>query len=175
MLGAGGDGGGVLGSCDARGGARAGAIDVCRRRHVRPAAAFKPSHTPSAHPPGAPSAHPPAGGRQRVFARGLARATVGHLTPPPAAPRREGAAQETGNAVWDPLGLADLGSPATLAWFRAAELKHCRVAMAAFTGWLVATGNQLAVQNGHEGLHFPGYISPFQTGTTFADIAATSL
>ena len=85
---------------------------------------------------------------------------------------REGAAQETGNVVWDPLGLADLGSPATLAWFRAAELKHCRVAMTAFLGWLVATGNQLAIKNGHEGFHFPGYCSPFQTGTTFADIAA---
>merc|ERR1712185_651838 len=84
-----------------------------------------------------------------------------------AADGMEGAAQETGNAVWDPLGLADLGSPATLAWFRAAELKHGRVAMAAFTGWLVGTGNQLAIKNGHEGMHFPGYISPFQTGTTF--------
>ena len=68
--------------------------------------------------------------------------------------------------------MADLGSPATLAWFRHAELKHGRVAMAAFTGWLVATGNQLAIKNGHEGFHFPGYCSPFQTGTTFADIAA---
>merc|ERR1719182_1218285 len=76
-----------------------------------------------------------------------------------AADGMEGAAQETGNVVWDPLQLADLGSPATLAWFRAAELKHCRVAMAAFTGWLVATGNQLAIKNGHEPIHFPGYIS----------------
>merc|ERR1719171_2079704 len=89
-----------------------------------------------------------------------------------AADGMEGAAQETGNVVWAPLGLADLGSPATLAWFRHAELKHGRVAMAAFTGWLVATGNQLAIKNGHEGFHFPGYCSPFQTGTTFADIAA---
>jgi len=97
------------------------------------------------------------------------RAAAPHMS---AADGMEGAAQETGNVVWDPLQLADLGSPATLAWFRAAELKHCRVAMAAFTGWLVATGNQLAIKNGHEGFHFPGYISPFQTGTTFADIAA---
>jgi len=89
-----------------------------------------------------------------------------------AADGMEGAAQETGNVVWDPLGLADLGSPATLAWFRHAELKHCRVAMAAFTGWLVASGNQLSIKNGGEGLHFPGYCSPWQTGTTFADIAA---
>lgn len=91
---------------------------------------------------------------------------------PRTAYRREGAAHETGFKVWDPLGLADLGSPATLAWMRHAELKHGRVCMAAFTGWLVATGNQLAVQNGMEGVHFPGAISPYQTGTTFADIAA---
>jgi len=84
----------------------------------------------------------------------------------------EGKSQETGMEVWDPLELASLGSPATLAWFRHAELKHCRVAMAAFVGWLVATGNQLAIKNGHDGVHFPGYCSPFQTGTTFADIAA---
>jgi len=37
---------------------------------------------------------------------------------------REGAAHETGFVVWDPVGFADLGSPATLAWFRHAELKH---------------------------------------------------
>ena len=36
----------------------------------------------------------------------------------------EGAGHETGFVTWDPLGLADLGSPATLAWFRHAELKH---------------------------------------------------
>lgn len=29
---------------------------------------------------------------------------------------------------FDPLGLATLGSDSTLAWFRAAELKHSRVA-----------------------------------------------
>lgn len=40
---------------------------------------------------------------------------------------REGAAHENGFTTWDPLGLADLGSPATLAFFRHAELKHCRV------------------------------------------------
>ena len=80
-----------------------------------------------------------------------------------AADGMEGAAHETGFTTWDPLGLADLGSPATLAFFRHAELKHCRVAMAAFTGWLVASGNQLAIKNGHEPLHFPGYISPFHS------------
>ena len=44
--------------------------------------------------------------------------------------------------------------------------------MAAFVGWLVATGNQVAIANGHDGIHFPGYCSQWQTGTTFADIAA---
>jgi len=88
-----------------------------------------------------------------------------------AADGMEGAAHETGFTTWDPLGLADLGSPATLAWMRHAELKHGRVAMAAFTGWLVAAGNQLAIKNGHDGLHFPGYCS-FSEQVSFADIAA---
>merc|ERR1719183_2948540 len=78
-----------------------------------------------------------------------------------AADGMEGAAHETGFKTWDPLGLADLGSPATLAWFRHAELKHGRVAMAAFVGWLVSVS----------GVHFPGAISPFQTGTTFEEIS----
>jgi len=89
-----------------------------------------------------------------------------------AADGMEGVSHETGMKVWDPLELADLGSPATLAWMRHAELKHGRVAMAAFLGWLVASGNQLSIANGGEGIHFPGYCSAWQTGTTFADIAA---
>jgi len=77
-----------------------------------------------------------------------------------AADGMEGAAHETGFTTWDPLGLADLGSPATLAFFRHAELKHCRVAMAAFTGWLVAVS----------GVHFPGLCS-FSEGISFEDIS----
>mmetsp|Transcript_33914 Transcript_33914/g.60336 ORF Transcript_33914/g.60336 Transcript_33914/m.60336 type:complete len:254 (-) Transcript_33914:128-889(-) len=73
----------------------------------------------------------------------------------------EGAAQETNNKVWDPLGLADLGSPATLAWFRHAELKHGRVAMAAFVGWLVAAS----------GMHFPGQLSFNQVPISFEEIS----
>jgi len=37
--------------------------------------------------------------------------------------------------VWDPLGLSSLGSEKTLKWFRASEVKHCRVAMLATCGW----------------------------------------
>jgi hypothetical protein len=37
--------------------------------------------------------------------------------------------------IWDPLKLSELGSDETLAWFRHAEVKHGRVAMAAFVGW----------------------------------------
>jgi hypothetical protein len=51
--------------------------------------------------------------------------------------------------TFDPLGLADLGSDSTLAWFRAAELKHARVAMLATTGYLVQAA----------GCHFPGMLS----------------
>ena len=50
---------------------------------------------------------------------------------------------------FDPLGLADLGSDETLAWFRAAELKHSRVAMLATTGYIVQAS----------GFHFPGMLS----------------
>jgi hypothetical protein len=51
--------------------------------------------------------------------------------------------------TFDPLNLADLGSGETLAWFRAAELKHSRVAMLATTGYIVQAA----------GVHFPGMIS----------------
>lgn len=50
---------------------------------------------------------------------------------------------------FDPLELADLGSEETLAWFRAAELKHSRVAMLATTGYIVQAA----------GYHFPGMLS----------------
>ncbi|VEU35237.1 unnamed protein product [Pseudo-nitzschia multistriata] len=50
---------------------------------------------------------------------------------------------------FDPLGLADIGSDETLAWFRAAELKHGRVAMLAFSGYVVQS----------MGFHFPGKLA----------------
>lgn len=77
-----------------------------------------------------------------------------------AADGMEGAAHETGFKTWDPLGLADLGSPATLAWLRHAELKHSRVCMAAFVGWLVAVS----------GVHFPGLCS-FSENVSFEDLS----
>lgn len=51
--------------------------------------------------------------------------------------------------AFDPLKLATLGSESTLAWFRASELKHSRVAMLATTGYLVQAA----------GIHFPGMLS----------------
>eukprot|EP00814_Leptocylindrus_danicus_P011925 CAMPEP_0116030182 /NCGR_PEP_ID=MMETSP0321-20121206/16691_1 /TAXON_ID=163516 /ORGANISM="Leptocylindrus danicus var. danicus, Strain B650" /LENGTH=205 /DNA_ID=CAMNT_0003504917 /DNA_START=41 /DNA_END=658 /DNA_ORIENTATION=+ len=50
---------------------------------------------------------------------------------------------------FDPMGLATVGSDETLAWFRAAELKHSRVAMVATTGYLINAA----------GFHFPGMLS----------------
>ena len=50
---------------------------------------------------------------------------------------------------FDPLNLANLGSDETLAWFRAAELKHSRCAMVATTGYLINAA----------GIHFPGMLS----------------
>jgi len=46
--------------------------------------------------------------------------------------------------IWDPLGLAEIGSEETLAWYRHSEIKHGRIAMAAFVGWwAVAAGVRL--------------------------------
>ena len=50
---------------------------------------------------------------------------------------------------FDPLNLASFGSDGTLAWFRASELKHSRVAMLATTGYIVQGA----------GIHFPGMLS----------------
>jgi hypothetical protein len=51
--------------------------------------------------------------------------------------------------AFDPLNLANWGSEETFAWFRASELKHSRVAMIAFTGYVVQGS----------GIHFPGMLS----------------
>lgn len=64
--------------------------------------------------------------------------------------------------VWDPLGLADIGSDETLAWYRHSEVKHGRVAMAAFVGWW-AVGS---------GLRFPGELAH---GLDFASIPSKGL
>jgi len=64
---------------------------------------------------------------------------------------------------FDPAGFSETASPEAMLWFRAAELKHGRVAMLAFTGWIV---------NGF-GLHFPGMLSKVE-GVSFADLAKMS-
>jgi len=72
----------------------------------------------------------------------------------------EGVGVETGGKVFDPIGLSGIASAETLAWYRAAELKHGRIAMAAATGWgYIASG----------GPALPGYLSPSE-GITFASL-----
>ena len=52
--------------------------------------------------------------------------------------------------VWDPLKLSELGSDETLSWFRHSEVKHGRVAMAAFVGWwAVGAGARLPGELAH--------------------------
>jgi len=46
----------------------------------------------------------------------------------------EGVGPETGGRLFDPLKFTEYGSDKTLAWFRAAELKHGRVCMLASLG-----------------------------------------
>lgn len=60
---------------------------------------------------------------------------------------------------FDPLSLATVGSDETLAWFRAAELKHSRVAMLAFSGYVVQAN----------GFHFPGDLA---TGISFESLSS---
>merc|ERR1719217_838999 len=72
-----------------------------------------------------------------------------------------GISTETGNKVWDPLGLSDKMDESNLNLVRAAELKHCRVAMLATVGWAwTATGT-----------HFEGMLST-SAGISFASLAA---
>jgi hypothetical protein len=73
----------------------------------------------------------------------------------------EGVGPETGNKVFDPLGLATMGSESTLRFFRHAELKHGRVAMAAMVGFLVHINH----------IHFPGMLSPTY-GVSFESLSA---
>merc|ERR1719473_22284 len=65
---------------------------------------------------------------------------------------------------WDPLGLTELdlwgqGEEATIGWLRHAEIKHGRVAMAAFIGYIVAANGitfPLHVAGDYSGLDAPG-------------------
>merc|ERR1712072_1308087 len=59
---------------------------------------------------------------------------------------------------WDPLNIGET-SPENIGWFRHAEIKHGRVAMAAFVGYCVQAN----------GIHFPWSIS---NGVSYADISA---
>tara|TARA_B110001452_G_scaffold214151_1_gene185043 strand:- start:230 stop:991 length:762 start_codon:yes stop_codon:yes gene_type:complete len=72
-----------------------------------------------------------------------------------------GASEEISGKVWDPLNLSEKMDEGNLNLVRAAELKHCRVAMLATVGWAwTATGT-----------HFEGMLSP-SAGVSFAALAA---
>eukprot|EP00320_Phaeocystis_rex_P014942 CAMPEP_0119055830 /NCGR_PEP_ID=MMETSP1178-20130426/467_1 /TAXON_ID=33656 /ORGANISM="unid sp, Strain CCMP2000" /LENGTH=198 /DNA_ID=CAMNT_0007036473 /DNA_START=21 /DNA_END=617 /DNA_ORIENTATION=+ len=71
-----------------------------------------------------------------------------------------GASEEISGKVWDPLGLSKNMDEGNLNLVRAAELKHCRVAMLATVGWAwTATGT-----------HFEGMLST-SAGISFASLA----
>jgi len=70
---------------------------------------------------------------------------------------RAGTGEETGGEIWDPLDIAGSVGDEALMWFRAAELKHGRVAMLATVGYLT----------GAAGITFPGDIA---SGVSFASV-----
>ena len=64
---------------------------------------------------------------------------------------------------FDPLGLSKSASDETLAWYRAAEIKHGRVAMAAFVGYCVqANGGHWATKMTLGGADWPSGSPPEQ-------------
>mmetsp|Transcript_112376 Transcript_112376/g.194219 ORF Transcript_112376/g.194219 Transcript_112376/m.194219 type:complete len:229 (-) Transcript_112376:186-872(-) len=69
----------------------------------------------------------------------------------------EGIYEETNGKIWDPLGLSENVNDGTLAFFRACEIKHGRVAMLASLGYVL----------GAYGVTFPGNIAP---GVSFASV-----
>jgi hypothetical protein len=74
---------------------------------------------------------------------------------------------------WDPLGIIDdtsEGSAETIAWFRQAEIKHGRVAMAAFVGYCVQA-NGICFPWNIQG-PFPGALGNSLPAISFADISA---
>lgn len=60
---------------------------------------------------------------------------------------------------FDPMGLSSGGSDETILWYRAAELKHSRVAMLACSGWLINCFD----------IYFPGEITH---GTKFSELGS---
>jgi hypothetical protein len=70
--------------------------------------------------------------------------------------------------LWDPLGIAE-ASPETIGWFRHAEIKHGRVAMAAFVGFCLQSNGVCFPWNLQA--PFLGVNSGIET-ISFADISA---
>jgi len=83
-------------------------------------------------------------GASALAARRGAAATsssVGSVVSIQALPKAlEGTGGPFGDDVWDPAGLMNGRTEEQILWWRAVELKHCRVSMLAIVGWLHVSG-----------------------------------
>ena len=148
---------------------RLDAVDAPRSRPERP-------HASSAGPPPDRRAHRTPQRRQKIVAA-LALSGASALVAP-AAPRATVKVQETKadlerlcaenptalpfEGIWDPLGCADfnfwgLGNEATIGYLRHAEIKHGRIAMAGFLGFLAQSTP--IVSGEHAILPYRGYVA----------------
>eukprot|EP00629_Pelagomonadales_sp_RCC1024_P009681 CAMPEP_0119272750 /NCGR_PEP_ID=MMETSP1329-20130426/9023_1 /TAXON_ID=114041 /ORGANISM="Genus nov. species nov., Strain RCC1024" /LENGTH=206 /DNA_ID=CAMNT_0007272849 /DNA_START=111 /DNA_END=731 /DNA_ORIENTATION=- len=89
-----------------------------------------------------------------------------------------GIGPESGGVMFDPAGFSEIASPTTMKWFRAAELKHGRVAMLACLGWVTqctgGLGGKYLVDYPLEAGKGPLSVHPLEANMQFISVGQSS-